>query len=139
MQDKFLDLVIEPEFTLVKILEEFVGNQREEFARAFVNVLVAQHSEVEGLMALLDNEVNSAKSARILFRGNSITTKGISLFITNKAIDYYMKLVGSQYLYSTLHPIMEKFYKENNASEVDINKISAKVFGWRQGRVHDPV
>lgn len=46
VQNQFLALVIEPEFACVKYLEEFVGNQREEFARAFVNVLVAQNYQV---------------------------------------------------------------------------------------------
>jgi hypothetical protein len=117
IQDYFIALVIEPNFDLVKCLEEVIGNQREEFARAFVNVLVAQKCETEGLKSLLENEVNSAQTAKILFRGNSITTK---------AIDYYMKLVGGQYLYTTLHSLMDKAYKLNTAFEVDPNKLTAK-------------
>jgi hypothetical protein len=116
-QNKFLDLVIEPDFTLVKLMDQFVGSRREEFSRAFVIVLMAQGRESEGILSLLRHEVEKATNHKILFRGNSVTTK---------TMDQYMKLVGSDYLYTTLHSMIEHLYSLSEGCEVDPNKMNGK-------------
>jgi hypothetical protein len=47
----------------------------------------------------------------VLFRGNTLTTK---------AIDYYMKLVGKDYLSSTLGPLINVIYEEKKNCDVPL-------------------
>jgi hypothetical protein len=117
MTTAFIELLIEPDFSLVKLLDGLIGKERDEFAKAFVNILVSQQCEVEGLTALLKCEVVGTDNHEILFRGNSITTK---------AIDYYMKLVGSDYLFATLGTLVDKFYTLDECCEVDPSKLKGK-------------
>jgi hypothetical protein len=117
VEDQFLELVIETDFTLVKLMDQFVGVRREEFSKAFVNVLISQQRETEGILSLLRHEVEKATNHKVLFRGSSITTK---------TMDQYMKLVGSDYLYTTLHAIVEHLYSLTEGCEVDPNKLSSK-------------
>jgi hypothetical protein len=117
MCSAFIELLIEPDFSLVKMLDGMIGKEREEFAKAFVNILVSQQCEVEGLIALLKSEVASTDNHEILFRGNSITTK---------AIDYYMKLVGGDFLFATLSTVVDTFYTLDECCEVDPSKLKGK-------------
>lgn len=98
-------------------MEEYIGSQREEFARALVHVMISHGCEVDGIVSLLRYEVEKATNHKILFRGNSITTK---------VLDQYMKIVGSHYLYSTLHAILEHLYSLNESFEVDPSRINSK-------------
>ena len=57
---------------------------------------------------------HSTDEARVLFRGNTLTTK---------LIDCYQKLVAKDYLKSILVPTIERVYSLKKALELDPNKV----------------
>jgi len=91
-----------------------VVQQREEFAKTLLYVLMDRQKEVEGIKTLVSLEIKNTDDPNIIFRGNSLTTK---------IIDQYMKLVGSRYLNNTLRRQVQNIYAIKESCEVDPSKI----------------
>ena len=64
----------------------------------------------EGLCVLIRDEVLSTDDPHILFRGNSLTTK---------IVDQYMRLVGQDYLYITVSPLIKAVLQCKESCEID--------------------
>ena len=56
----------------------------------------------------------STENPDVIFRANTLATK---------ALDYYMKLVGLPYLYSTLHAVVKEIYNYKKPFEVDPHRV----------------
>ena len=61
-----------------------------------------------------DSDVEKTEDPSLLFRGNSIATK---------AVDLYMKLIGSKYLKNTLGLFIRDVYDNAQEFEVEIFKV----------------
>ncbi|KAJ3280051.1 Ras GTPase-activating protein 1, partial [Borealophlyctis nickersoniae] len=114
LYQEFLEVVTEPSLTCVRYLSGLITHQREEFAKTLLNVLVAHNRDVEGVKTLTRHEILSTDDPHIIFRGNSLATK---------VLDQYMKLVGMDYLHSTLTSLIRGVYTSKDNCEVDPNKL----------------
>jgi len=85
-----------------------------ELAKCSVNIFQSQGSAVNYLNMLVSAEVNATKEANILFRGNTIATK---------AVDYYMKLIGRDYLAATLKRTINEIFAEKRPCELDPTRV----------------
>ncbi|KAF9096390.1 hypothetical protein BGX23_011464 [Mortierella sp. AD031] len=84
----------------------------ESFSRNVLRILEGKGLAVAWLNTLIDEEIAEASATRIntLFRGNTLLTK---------ALDAYMRLVGTEYLDDTLGDILRNICKNKVACEVD--------------------
>lgn len=84
----------------------------EGFSRNVLRILEGRGMAVIWLNSLIDEEIAEADSTRVntLFRGNTLLTK---------ALDSYMRLVGTEYLDDTLGDILRSICKNKIACEVD--------------------
>ncbi|KAJ3052857.1 Ras GTPase-activating protein 1 [Rhizophlyctis rosea] len=111
---EFQKIVMEPSLTAVKCLGNAVVQQREELAKIVLNLFVAEGYEKKGLATLLKDEIASLENYNTIFRGNSLTTK---------AVDQYMKMVGMEYLHSTLGPLIKAVIKSKDSCEIDETRV----------------
>ncbi|KCV70752.1 hypothetical protein H696_03103 [Fonticula alba] len=90
--------------------------QLEHVAVNLTRIHQARGKATEWLISICVHEVLNADTLNTLFRGNSLATK---------AVDYFMKLVGFEYLDSTLGPIIRDICaKPQNNYEMDPQKLS---------------
>ncbi|KAF9291570.1 hypothetical protein BGZ68_003508 [Mortierella alpina] len=101
---------------VITILANRLSNDLEGFARNVLRILEAKDLAVVWLNSLIDQEIAEAKPARVntLFRGNTLLTK---------ALDAYMRMVGTEYLDDTLGDILREICKNKVACEVDPSKL----------------
>ena len=104
-----MSLILEPNFECIKLLGDHVGIKRDEFSRILLNVMISRGTEIEGIKQLITTEITCADDPNILFRGNSVATK---------IIDNYMKIIGSNYLRSTLKALIENLHNSAESFEV---------------------
>ncbi|KAJ3042116.1 Ras GTPase-activating protein 1 [Rhizophlyctis rosea] len=112
--NEFYQVVMEPSLKAVKCLGTAVVQQREELAKIVLNLLVAEGQELSGLGTLLKDEIASLENYNTIFRGNSLTTK---------AVDQYMKMVGMDYLHTTIGPLIKAVMKSKDSCEIDETRI----------------
>ncbi|KAG0379177.1 hypothetical protein BGX24_001467 [Mortierella sp. AD032] len=88
----------------------------ESFSRNVLRILEGKGLAVAWLNTLIDEEIAEATATRIntLFRGNTLLTK---------ALDAYMRLVGTEYLDDTLGDILRSICKNKIACEVDPSRL----------------
>ncbi|KAG0081732.1 hypothetical protein BGZ90_005375 [Linnemannia elongata] len=88
----------------------------ESFSRNVLRILEGRGLAVAWLNTLIDEEIAEASPTRIntLFRGNTLLTK---------ALDAYMRLVGTEYLDDTLGDILRSICKNKVACEVDPSRL----------------
>ncbi|KNC52065.1 Ras GTPase-activating protein 3 [Thecamonas trahens ATCC 50062] len=72
---------------------------------------------VELLQALTVAEIESTPQATVLFRGNSIATK---------ALDLYMQMVALPYLHATLGTLIQSIYSSSESAEVDPTRLESE-------------
>ncbi|KAF9984765.1 hypothetical protein BGZ75_003695 [Mortierella antarctica] len=104
------------ENNVITILANRLSNDLEGFARNVLRILEAKDLAVVWLNSLIDQEIAEAKPARVntLFRGNTLLTK---------ALDAYMRMVGTEYLDDTLGDILREICKNKVTCEVDPSKL----------------
>lgn len=90
LKDEYKDLckLLEPNIS-VKVKEELSNN--------LMNVFHAEEMAEDVLADLVVDEMSHLENEHLTFRGNSIATK---------AMECYIKLVGGQYLVTTLQPVI---------------------------------
>ncbi|KAF9332087.1 hypothetical protein BG006_005063, partial [Podila minutissima] len=88
----------------------------EGFSKNVLRILEGKGLAVLWLNTLIDEEIAEALPTRVntLFRGNTLLTK---------ALDAYMRLVGTEYLDDTLGDILRAICKNKVACEVDPSKL----------------
>jgi hypothetical protein len=107
-----LKILLEPTLTCIRILGSLI-QQREDFSKCFLDIMIECHKELEGIKTLTKCEIDNTEDQNIIFRGNSITTK---------TIDQYMKMIGHSYLEDTLGHIINQIYLSKDSCEVDPTK-----------------
>jgi len=98
-----------------------IKNQKEDFAKSILRFSVTQDRQlvVDVLRNLTCQEIYATEDPNIIFRGYSMATK---------ALDYYMKLVGLDYLQTTLKTLVRSVYKDRESCEVLAPKMLYVVF-----------
>ncbi|ORX55529.1 hypothetical protein BCR36DRAFT_188243, partial [Piromyces finnis] len=111
--NEFIDYVFQPSLEPVIRLGNVV-QQRDEFSKTILYILMDRQKEVDGIKTLVSLEIKNTDDPNIIFRGNSLTTK---------IIDQYMKLIGNRYLNNTLKRQVQNVYATKESCEVDPSKI----------------
>ena len=104
---------MEDDLAIPVVLGE-VSNEREECAHSLLKIFFVRHKALKLLKAITLHEINNTENMDIIFRGNSLATK---------ALDMYMKLVGGTYLQSTIGKFIKDMYTYKKSCEVDPSKI----------------
>ncbi|SCV71837.1 BQ2448_4531 [Microbotryum intermedium] len=87
----------------------------EEIAKIMLNIYISQDVLLPRILKLADLEVEKgAQSAAILFRGNSILTK---------AVEMYMRKVGVDYLEASIGEPIRKLYNDKVEIEIDPSRL----------------
>ena len=107
-------MILDDELEIANALASIAGNQLEEFAGTLVNIFAMQNRVIDFIKRVCCQEIQNTDSAYIIFRGNSLSTK---------VVDVYMKMIGLDYLKSVLTDAVQKVYKDDESCEVGIFKI----------------
>eukprot|EP01127_Copromyxa_protea_P022626 TRINITY_DN8224_c0_g1_i1.p1 TRINITY_DN8224_c0_g1~~TRINITY_DN8224_c0_g1_i1.p1 ORF type:complete len:1557 (+),score=305.26 TRINITY_DN8224_c0_g1_i1:134-4804(+) len=91
------------------------GNQRERMANTLVNIFEYKNSALVALKALVSREARDSQEegSDTLFRSNSIATK---------ALEWFMKQHGQEYLVGILKPTIKAIFKEKRTFETTSGK-----------------
>ncbi|GAM22712.1 hypothetical protein SAMD00019534_058870, partial [Acytostelium subglobosum LB1] len=109
-----LRLLQNERLTLVHILSNTSSN-REQLASILIRVFEKSDRCVSLITSLTDKEIEITDNPDIIFRGNSLATK---------SLDLYMKLIGLKYLAGTVGPLVKKIVKANKSCEIDPTKMA---------------
>ena len=115
--DNLVKLITEPNLELVTAFGRET-NCKEAYAKILVDIMVSERKDFEFLKTLIKNEIEATENSSIIFRGNSLASK---------AIDYYMKLVGSVFLISTLQGPILTILRSKDHCEIDETKLEIKI------------
>eukprot|EP00093_Oithona_nana_P014319 14319.XXX_1187698_1183622_1 [CDS] Oithona nana genome sequencing. len=110
LKDEYKDLckLLEPNIS-VKVKEEMSTN--------LMNVFHAEEMAEDVLADLVVDEISHLENEHLTFRGNSIATK---------AMECYIKLVGGQFLLSTLQTVISDILSSNDLDlEIDPIKVAS--------------
>ncbi|KAK4056654.1 hypothetical protein OIO90_002206 [Microbotryomycetes sp. JL221] len=101
-----------------EIAHEFPSSL-EELSRLLLRIYQADNLVLPRIFKLAETEVGTnTKTAAILFRGNTVLTKTVELF---------MRLVGSEYLEASIGEPVRKICRDKVAIEIDPSKMKAGV------------
>ncbi|KNC53949.1 Rasa2 protein [Thecamonas trahens ATCC 50062] len=78
------------------------------------------------LGSVLADEIEATPNTGVLFRGNSLGSK---------AVDMYMKIVGKEYLASTLKPVLDAMYASDGHFEIDNARAARDGTDWQDNLV----
>ncbi|KAJ3414308.1 Ras GTPase-activating protein 1 [Chytridiales sp. JEL 0842] len=113
--EPFLQLMVEPTFASIKLLgSSGLVSQREAASKSVLRVMATQGKEIDVVKTMLQVDIEATDDPNILFRGNTLGTK---------MMDQYMKLVGMDYLHSTIGTIIRSILKNKEACEVDPTRV----------------
>jgi hypothetical protein len=113
---KFMSLVSRDSFALATLLGRH-SSEREAAAKALIMYYASQGQATEFIKGVVKSEVESTLQASTIFRGNSIASK---------AIDVYMKILGKEYLEETLKKVIDTIIesKKKRAFELDPTRLT---------------
>lgn len=101
-------------FAMAALLGRF-SNNREEAARTLVHIYDDDGRAIEFLYDMIDNEVGATVDPNTIFRGNSMASKGI---------DVFMKTSGFEYLRATLGNLIREIITSKKSCEVDPTRLT---------------
>ncbi|TPX37934.1 hypothetical protein SeMB42_g06785 [Synchytrium endobioticum] len=87
-----------------------VCEDREDVAKHLLTLLDSRGLARTTVCRLCQLEIQDTKDPNTIFRGNSLATK---------CLDVYMKRVGMNYLHGVLQPIIKEIIKQNRIVEID--------------------
>ncbi|GAM25578.1 hypothetical protein SAMD00019534_087530 [Acytostelium subglobosum LB1] len=108
-----LEFIQDDEMSVINILGN-ISKQRETIANILIRVFEKTDRCADLLRRLTEQEIDSTDNPDIIFRGNSLATK---------SVDLYMKLIGLPYLASTIGPLIKKIYVSKKSCEIDPTKL----------------
>jgi len=109
-----LTLLLDEKQEIVLLLSG-ITQERDVIARSLVNIFQAKNNAVLLLNSLTGHEIDVTPSPDVIFRGNSLATK---------SVDVYMKLIGLPYLHKTLGPHIKNIMEHHPPCEVDPTRIT---------------
>jgi len=116
--EEFLYFLKDEYKNLCKLLEPTISIKvKEELANNLMNLFHAEEMAEDVLADLVVDEISNLENEHLTFRGNSIATK---------AMECYIKLVGEQYLLSTLQTVISDILSQQELDlEIDPIKVSS--------------
>ncbi|XP_063683887.1 disabled homolog 2-interacting protein-like isoform X3 [Bolinopsis microptera] len=115
--ESLLTFLASKSIDLCKVLEPHLNvRQKEDLANLLLHVLHDFQKARDFLEEIVMLDVEKTEDPSLLFRGNSIATK---------AVDLYMKLIGSKYLKNTLGLFIRDVYDNAQEFEIDTTRIVA--------------
>ncbi|EGC28522.1 hypothetical protein DICPUDRAFT_160044 [Dictyostelium purpureum] len=108
-----LNLLQEEHLYTIHLLGK-VTKHREAVSNNLIRVFEKTGNCLYLLKSLTDHEIDSTNNPDIIFRGNSLATK---------SVDLYMKLIGIPYLAQTIGPLIKKIYSSKKSCEIDPTKL----------------
>jgi len=115
MLDELQKLLLEQDLSLVMAIGSSIQiTEADEVAHALICIFEANKQSVRLLKAFVTKEVASSETPNTLFRSNSISTKLMKM---------YTKMIGGEYLKSTLKPLVDSLLASTATFEVDPHKI----------------
>ena len=116
--EEFLYFLKDEYKNLCKLLEPTISIKvKEELANNLMNLFHAEEMAEDVLADLVVDEISNLENEHLTFRGNSIATK---------AMECYIKLVGEQYLLSTLQTVISDILSQQDLDlEIDPIKVSS--------------
>lgn len=109
-----LTMLITPGMPLVRHLSA-VTKEKSTTARHLIHIFQARDVAEGFIRTIVQEEIDRTDSIEVLFRGNTVCTK---------AMDHFMKLVGSMYQREVLMPIVEVINREAASLEVQKEKMT---------------
>jgi hypothetical protein len=113
--NELLAVLIHPEMSVVRNLA-VVTKEKSTAARHLVHIFQARDLAEGFIRNIVREEIERTDAAEVLFRGNTVCTK---------AMDHFMKLVGSMYQREVLMPIVEVICRESQSLEVQKEKLAS--------------
>ena len=113
--NELLGILVQPEMSIVRHLAA-VTKEKSTTARHLVSIFQARDLAEGFIRTIVQEEIALTDSIEVLFRGNTVCTK---------AMDHFMKLVGSLYQREVLMPIIEVINREAQSLEVQKEKLSS--------------
>lgn len=113
--NELLGLLITQDMTIVRELGA-ATKEKSNTARHLVHVFQARDLAEGFIKTIIKEEIERTPSIEVLFRGNTVCTK---------AMDHFMKLVGSMYQREVLMPIIEVILRESQSLEVQKEKLAS--------------
>lgn len=110
-----LTMLITPGMPLVRQLSA-VTKEKSTTARHLIHIFQARDVAEGFIRTIVQEEIDRTDSIEVLFRGNTVCTK---------AMDHFMKLVGSMYQREVLMPIVEVINRETQSLEVQKEKLAS--------------
>ena len=110
----FIDLIKKKDFEAMFIFGK-VSPSREDAARCMIKIMGPGYKEF--VKTCIKAEIEDSPDGRTLFRGNSMASK---------ALDLYMKLVGTSYLRQTIESVLKAIISSAQSFEVDPLRIDQK-------------
>ncbi|KAJ3188942.1 Ras GTPase-activating protein 1 [Gaertneriomyces sp. JEL0708] len=114
LYEEFLEIITEDSLSCARFIGNMLGTQKEEYAKTLIHIFVAHNKDVEGAKTLTRLEIETTDDPNIIFRGNSVATK---------IVDNYMKLIGTEYLHTTLSSLIKGIYTSKDSCEVDPTRL----------------
>ncbi|KNC47806.1 uncharacterized protein AMSG_04035 [Thecamonas trahens ATCC 50062] len=109
-----LDVLLDDEMQLVEaIVSQMDICDADKLAKIFVHCFESRDMTLQLLERSVTREIEKTEYAQVLFRGNSLASKMMTV---------YSRLVGTQYLRSTLWPVMSAVVESETSFEVDPNR-----------------
>ena len=110
---ELLDLLKEDNFSIIRALGK-VTNEKEDVGRCISQVFEHTGKVEDLIICLTCDEVENTSDPEVLFRANSLATK---------TFDYYLKLIGLEYLHSVLENIIKDIYSSKKSCELDPTRL----------------
>lgn len=112
----FTEYICKNYVTLCELLEPLVSvREKEDIATCLVHALQHMDKAKNFLCDVVMEEISRLDNEHLTFRGNSIATK---------AMEAYMKLIGEDYLKSTLRDFVKTIIDTSEECEVDPTKLT---------------
>lgn len=112
--DELFHLLLVEHMSLTKMFGSVSIKKEKIVADCLVKAFEMRKTGVHYVKEITASEINSTNDPNIIFRGNTVGTK---------SVDIYMRLVGLPYMHKVLKPIIEDIYKGKKSCEVDVQRL----------------
>jgi len=107
-----LGCLMQKKIPLIKLVAPIIED-KSGFAKTMIRVFDSNRACVRLVMDLIAGEINETNDPSIIFRGNTVVTK---------AMDFFMKYAGKDYLAWAVGPILTDINSQRISCEVDPSK-----------------
>ena len=114
----FWKVIVEDDLDIIQALAE-LSNDREELTNSLLNIFEGTGgipSVISLLTNLVKSDIKKTEDSHILFRSSSLVTK---------AVEKFLRRCGTNYLATTLRPVVQDILQEKESCEIDPTKLDS--------------